>query len=250
MEFLGSTCMKRLTNTGKRIWKEITLLSTELIIVLLLFIVSAFVFVRVVNTIFIEKKEDFDHRVFGWLSAYVTEANTSVMLFFTNLGKHTFLIPANLLLIAYFLLVKKHKWFSIRVSAVALSSLCLMFLLKSSFNRPRPAIPVLTEVSGLSFPSGHALMSFAFYGLLIYVVWHEVKSRMLRWTLIVLLLLLIHIIGFSRVYLRVHYASDVIAGLAVGFIWLVLSLWVLLRLEKRGLKKIAPAGPGDSIPIV
>lgn len=240
--------MKHLTRTGKRIWREITLLSTELIIVLLLFIGSAFVFARVVNTIFIEKKEDFDHHVFGLLAPYVTDANTSVMLFFTNLGKHTFLIPANLLLIAYFLFVRKHKWFSIRVSAVAISSLCLMFLLKFSFSRPRPSIPVLTEVSGLSFPSGHALMSFAFYGLLIYIVWHEIKNKLLRWALIILLLFLIHVIGFSRVYLRVHYASDVLAGLAVGFIWLVLSLWVIRQLEKRSLRKIAPAGPGDSIP--
>jgi membrane-associated phospholipid phosphatase len=240
--------MKRLRNTGKRIWREITLLSTELIIILLLFLGSAFVFATVVNAIFIEKKESFDHRVFKFLSPYVTDTNTSVMLFFTALGKHTFLIPANLLLIAYFLFIRKHKWFSIRVSAIAISSLCLMFLLKLSFNRPRPSIPVLTEVSGLSFPSGHALMSFAFYGLLIYIVWHEVKNRWLQWTLIIFFLLLIHVIGFSRVYLRVHYASDVLAGFAVGFIWLVLSLWVILRLEKRSLRKIAPAGPGDSIP--
>lgn len=230
---------RQLQNAGKRIWKEVTLLSAELIIVLLLFIASVFVFATAVNTIFIEKKTDIDHRVFELLRPYVTETNTAIMLFFTNLGKHTFLIPANLLLIAYFLFVRKHKWFSIRVSAVAISSLCLMFLLKLSFSRPRPDIPVLKEVSGFSFPSGHALMSFAFYGLLIYIVWHEIKNKVLRWILTIVLILLIHIIAFSRVYLRVHYASDVLAGLAVGFIWLVLSLWMIRLLEKRNMKKFA-----------
>jgi undecaprenyl-diphosphatase len=233
--------MKRLKNTGKRIWKEITLLSVEFMIIIILFIASAFVFARVVNTIFIEKKEDFDHRVFEWVSPYINDTNTAIMLFFTNLGKHTFLIPANLLLAAYFLFIRKHKWYSIRVSSIAISSLCLMFLLKLSFSRPRPALPVLTEVSGLSFPSGHALMSFAFYGLLIYITWYGVKNKLLRWVLIILLLLLIHIIGFSRIYLRVHYASDVMAGLSVGFIWLVLSLWVIRQLEKRSMKKFAEA---------
>jgi len=240
--------MKRLRNTGKRIWKEITLLSTEFIIVLVLFLVSALVFVRVVNTIFIEKKEDFDHHVFALIAPYITSANTSLMLFFTFLGKHNFLIPANLLLIAYFLFVRKHKWFSIRVSAVAISSLSLMVLLKTSFNRPRPSLPVLTEVSGLSFPSGHALMSFAFYGLLIYIVRNSVKNKALRLLLVVLLLLLIAMIGFSRIYLRVHYASDVLAGFAVGFIWLVLSLTIIRQLEKRSLRRLAAASGQEKEP--
>lgn len=235
---------QRLKNTGKRIWKEITLLSVEFIVIIVLFLISAFLFVRVVNAIFIEKKENFDHRVFDWIAPHINGTNTSIMLFFTELGKHTFLIPANLLLIAYFLFIRRHKWFSIRVSAIAISSLCLMFLLKHSFGRPRPDLPVLTEVSGLSFPSGHALMSFAFYGLLIYITWNSVKKKWLRWILIILLLLLIHIIGFSRIYLRVHYASDVIAGLAVGFIWLVLSLWIIRQLEKRSMKKYAEASIG------
>ena len=76
-------------------------------------------------------------------------------------------------------------------------------------------------------------MSMAFYGLLVYIVWLEVKIRWLRIMLVVLLSVLIFLIGYSRVYLRVHYASDVIAGFAVGFGWLLLSLWVMDKLEKR-----------------
>jgi undecaprenyl-diphosphatase len=99
---------------------------------------------------------------------------------------------------------------------------------------------LLREAAGLSFPSGHALMSVTFYGLLIYIVWETVKKTWLKITLVVLLLLLIHIIGFSRIYLRVHYASDVMAGFATGFLWLVISLWIVRRIEKYSNRKIDP----------
>jgi undecaprenyl-diphosphatase len=79
-----------------------------------------------------------------------------------------------------------------------------------------------------------------FYGLLIYIVWERVKNRYLKWSLIAGLILLIHLIGFSRIYLRVHYASDVIAGFALGLIWLVISLWALRHIERFTHKKIDP----------
>src|SRR5690606_22034425 len=142
----------------------------------------------------------------------VSERNNDIMQFLTFLGGHHFLIPANLVLIAYYLLIKKHKWYSIKVPAIALSSLGLMIGLKHLFGRPRPAIPLLFEADGLSFPSGHALMSLSFYGLLIYIVYNSMEKKGIKWILISLLVLLVLLVGFTRVYLRVHYASDVIAG--------------------------------------
>jgi undecaprenyl-diphosphatase len=65
------------------------------------------------------------------------------------------------------------------------------------------------------------------------MVWHEVKTTWLRTLLIIILGILILLIAFSRIYLRVHYASDVIAGIAVGFFWLVLSLRIIHQVEKR-----------------
>ena len=160
------------------------------------------------------------------------------MLFFTFLGTHNFLIPANLVLIAYFLFIKRHKWYSIKVPAIALTSLALMFSLKYLFGRPRPDVPLIFHADGLSFPSGHALFSISFYGLLIYIIYKMVESRWLRWLLIIFLFLLAMIIGFSRVYLRVHYATDVIAGFCVGFLWLVFAIWLLNRMERFSRKKL------------
>jgi len=99
---------------------------------------------------------------------------------------------------------------------------------------------LLKEAQGFSFPSGHALNSVAFYGLLIYLVHRNIKKPAAKWALTCALLLVILFIGVSRVYLRVHYASDVLAGFAMGFMWLMISLFVLRRLEFYSKKEIEP----------
>jgi membrane-associated phospholipid phosphatase len=102
-------------------------------------------------------------------------------------------------------------------------------------------IPLLEPVKGLSFPSGHAMMSMSFYGLLIFIVWENVRNRKLKWALAISLFLFILLIGFSRIYLRLHYFSDVVAGFCVGIIWLSVSVWVIRRIERYSKKEIEPA---------
>jgi len=179
----------------------------------------------------IRKHKPIDMLIFEKIKPGVNAINNKIMLFITFLGKHQFLIPANLILIFYFLLVKKQTWFSIRVITIAISSLVLMLLLKQLFQRKRPLSPLLKAAKGLSFPSGHAIMAVTFYGLLIYILQHSITIEWLKWLMTVLVILLIILIGFSRVYLRVHYASDVAAGFIIGLLWLLLSLAVLKWLE-------------------
>jgi membrane-associated phospholipid phosphatase len=224
----------------KKTYAAIALLSIELLIVFALFISSFIVFLFIADEVVLDHKEAFDARVFSLISVYVTDLNTQIMQFFTFLGTSQFMIPANILLVSYFAFIKKHKWYSIKIPVISLTSLTLMLGLKQIFNRPRPLIPLVHAAQGLSFPSGHALTSMTFYGLLIYIVWERVKNPYLKWTLIATLILLIHLIGFSRIYLRVHYASDVIAGFALGLIWLVISLWALRHIERFTHKKIDP----------
>jgi len=179
----------------------------------------------------IRKHKPFDLLIFDKIKPGVNAINNKIMLFITFLGKHQFLIPANLILIFYFLLVKKQTWFSIRDITIAISSLVLMVLLKQLFQRKRPLSPLLKAAKGLSFPSGHAIMAVTFYGLLIYILQHSISIGWLKNVLTVLVIILILLIGFSRVYLRVHYASDVAAGFIIGLLWLLLSLAVLKWLE-------------------
>jgi undecaprenyl-diphosphatase len=179
----------------------------------------------------IRKHKPIDMLIFDKIRPRVNTVNNKFMLFITFLGKHQFLIPANLILIFYFLLVKRQTWFSIRVITIAISSLVLMLLLKQLFQRKRPLSPLLKAAKGLSFPSGHAIMAVTFYGLLIYILQHTITTEWLKWFLIIVVFVLIVLIGFSRIYLRVHYASDVAAGFIIGLLWLLLSLAVLKWLE-------------------
>lgn len=224
----------------KKIYAAIALLSIQIIVLVGVFGTALFAFIGIAKMIFREKKETFDQRAFTLLANQVNEINTDVMQVFSFLGAHTFLIPANLTLVAYFLLIKKHRWYSIKVPVVAMSSLLLMFLLKLIFQRDRPLTPLLEAAHGYSFPSGHALMSITFYGLMIFLVWLNVKNNWVKWILTILLALLIIFIGVSRVYLRVHYSSDVLAGFCVGIMWLLLSLWLLRKIETYSRQKVDP----------
>ena len=228
---------RRVSKKVKRFWAALALLSVEMTIVLVLFVIALTAFVYITRRIFVLNKTKLDTNVFNYLQSHVSERNNDIMEVFTFLGTHQFLIPANLSMIAYFLFIKKHKWYSIKIPAIALSSLGLMFLLKGLFDRERPSVPLLFHAKGLSFPSGHALMSVTFYGLLIYMIYKTVKNPTVKWSLISLLIILIMIIGMSRVYLRVHYATDVIAGYCIGFLWLVFTVWMLNKIEQQSKKR-------------
>lgn len=180
----------------------------------------------------LRKSKPVDLAVFNRLQPLTSPGKNKIMLFFTFLGTHQFLIPANLLLIFYFLFAMHKSWFSIRVLTIALSSLVLMFLLKYLFQRKRPLSPLLKAAKGLTFPSGHAIMAVTFYGLVLYILLHTINTGWLKYLAVILIVVLIVLIGFSRVYLRVHYASDVIAGFIIGLLWLLISLSAINSLEQ------------------
>ena len=163
-------------NQFKKILSEVKLFSLEIFVLLGIFIIALSVFIVIARMVFEGRLQNFDNRALAFIAGYVTNINTNVMEGFTFLGTHTFLIPANLLITAWFLFVKKRHWYSIKVPAVALSSLLLMLILKLTFRRDRPLDPLLQAAKGFSFPSGHALMSVTFYGLLILIVWQNIKK--------------------------------------------------------------------------
>jgi undecaprenyl-diphosphatase len=231
---------RRIQAAVKKNLASLALLSVELVIVLALFICALIIFTVIAYGVFKLQYQQFDFIVFDKVSRLVTPGMTGFIRVITFFGNHMFLIPANLALVVYFLFIRKHRWYSIKVPVVAIGGVILMALLKEIFNRPRPLIPLLAPVKGLSFPSGHAMMSVSFYGLLIFLVWENITNRTLKWVLTIFLLLFILLIGFSRIYLRLHYFSDVIAGFAAGIIWLTLSIWTVRRFERFSKRKIDP----------
>lgn len=186
--------------------------------------------------VFIEKNTLPDERVFDTFSGSVTESRSQVMLFITALGNHKFLIPANLSLI-FFFLWKKRNHEALNVLIIALSSLGMMSLLKNLFQRERPFNPFVEGITNYSFPSGHAFMSVAFFGLLVVYFIRYVESKWLQLILISILFLLVFGIGISRIYLRVHYSTDVLAGWICGALWLAFCFELLKRIKRK-----SPAG--------
>ena len=97
-------------------------------------------------------------------------------------------------------------------------------LLKNILQRPRPTEYRIIEETGYSFPSGHSMISMAFYGYIIYLIYKYVKNKYIKWFSIVLLSILICSIGISRIYLGVHYTSDVLGGFLISVSYLVIYI--------------------------
>lgn len=150
----------------------------------------------------------------------ISDFATPIAKFITNFGGAIFLIIATIIL---FILIKNKKiGFSIISNLVIVT--ILNQLLKNILQRPRPNEFRIIEETGYSFPSGHSMVSMAFYGYLIYLIYIYVKNNYLKWTLIVLLSILICTIGISRIYLGVHYTSDVLGGFLISISYLVIYI--------------------------
>lgn len=141
---------------------------------------------------------------------------TPILKVITELGGVVFTVVAGVLI---FIFCKKIRWF---VTFDLVGVTLINQLLKHIVRRPRPNILRLVEESGYSFPSGHSMVSMTFYGIIIYLVYKNVNDKYLKWLLITLLSLLILAIGFSRIYVGVHYFTDVVGGFLLGLAYLVI----------------------------
>ena len=110
----------------------------------------------------------------------------------------------------------------------------IIMILKHILKRPRPTGYRLIEVSGYSFPSGHSMVSMAYYGFLIYLIYKYVKNKYIKWISICILSIFICLIGISRIYLGVHYTSDVLAGFLISITYLIMYIEIVNKfvLEK------------------
>ncbi|MFL5802908.1 MAG: bifunctional DedA family/phosphatase PAP2 family protein [Roseiflexaceae bacterium] len=167
---------------------------------------------------------DVDLAVSQFLAAHREPPFTEAMLIVSFAGSPLLVLVVSLALAIYFAWRRRWSECSMLVLAVGGAEL-LDVLLKLLFARPRPTLlnPLLI-LSSYSFPSGHAMGAMAFYGLLAYLVIRRV--HVWRWHLAagVISVVLILLIGFSRMYLGVHYLSDVLGGYAAGFVWLVVTI--------------------------
>ena len=169
-------------------------------------------------------KEVMQRDIIGYnlISKYlISDATLPIVKVITNVGGVLGVIVIATI-ISIILFVKKKKlivlltWINLGCCAL------LNQILKRIIQRARPTGYRLIEEDGYSFPSGHSMISAAFYGFFIYLIFKNVKNKYLKWGSISLLSLLICLIGISRIYLGVHYTSDVMAGFVISISYLVI----------------------------
>jgi undecaprenyl-diphosphatase len=203
----------------------------------ILFTTAMLVIIFMMWVVFIYTKSNADQLIFDAIAPYLTLERTGFVLFITFLGHLYFLVAVSLTLIILFTLFKK-KWFALKLAVVSIGGLMIKLFMKILLHRNRPINPVIEGgAAGFSFPSGHALSAVIFYGFLIWWVAISVRNKLLQGTLILFLILLILAIGFSRIYLRVHYTTDVLTGFCVGYVWLISGLWMIDKVELRYLSR-------------
>lgn len=150
----------------------------------------------------------------------ISDFATPIAKFITNFGGAIILIG---LAFTLFIFIKNKKIGVSIISNLAIITV-LNQLLKRIVQRPRPTDFRIVEESGYSFPSGHSMVSMAFYGYLIYLIYKYVKNKYLKWISIILLSILICSIGISRIYLGVHYTSDVLGGFFISISYLIIYI--------------------------
>ena len=148
----------------------------------------------------------------------ISDFTTPIAKFITNFGGAIFLIILTVVLV----ILIKNKKIGLSIFSNLVIITVLNQLLKRILQRPRPTEYRIIEETGYSFPSGHSMVSMAFYGYLIYLIYKYVKNKYIKWISIVLLSLLICSIGISRIFLGVHYTSDVLGGFFISISYLVI----------------------------
>ncbi len=173
----------------------------------------------------------FDMPMFIWIRSF------SVLPFFkgiTYLGS-TYII---VLLLIFFCLIVKNKSDKKFMISMMIFEVCTNMGLKLFFGRMRPNVPTFIEETGFSFPSGHIMASTMFYGLCIYFLWHSHLTKLVKILGTVCLTLLIILVGLSRIYLGVHYASDILGGFFLSFCMLTFGIFFYETMQNSCQKRV------------
>ena len=194
--------------------------------------ISAGAFVSLIILVAMESAGALDDPIRHAFYAMRSEALTVVITCITYLSDKVVIIAMCIILL---IIPWTRLRFGVPLSAGALALTIINHLIKARVERPRPEVLHLVEEGGFSFPSGHSSNSFFFYGLAIYLVRTQVENRTVANVLTVVFALLMILIGPTRIYLGVHYPTDVLGGWCLGLVAVIVEVEILeyLRLKKE-----------------
>lgn len=222
--------------TSLRKFRNVIIVGTTATIFLLIF------FSYLTHIVFSQDEYlSFDLAVIEWAQSFVSDTMNIVMKVITEIGYIYVIIPIGLFAFYFLVFVKKHYWEAVMLIVSILGGDMIKAILKNVLQRERPTFMQIVEETGFSFPSGHTMSVVTFYGMLAYIIWINSPSvPVLRWTIAIIAPVIMLLVGFSRVYLGVHFPTDVLAGLAVGGAWLLTCMIALhvIRFYKGNRSKI------------
>ena len=189
------------------------------------------IFGIIATLLLIDKITPFDNIIYNAIISLKSDSVTNFLKLITKLCNEKFIIIATLLIFIILLFKNKKIGFILTLNVLLCSG--LNTLIKHIFLRPRPVGLKLIKQGGYSFPSGHSMMAVAFFGILIYLVCKSKWKKSIKILLSSLLTVLILLIGISRIYLGVHFASDVLAGFAIALSYLIIFTSVVFKDKKK-----------------
>ncbi|MFC7783718.1 MULTISPECIES: phosphatase PAP2 family protein [unclassified Rossellomorea] len=174
----------------------------------------------------------FDNGVFEIVRGFISPKLTTFMTSITFLGGVKGITIFAISVVVILLYLKKYP-LALFVATTITTGAGFNWLLKWIFKRERPDIEALIEQGGYSFPSGHSMSSFIFYGTLAFILFRALDYKRYKWASVIAVSFLVLLIGLSRVYLGVHYPSDILGGFTAGGAWLTLCIVIYAYFYNR-----------------
>ena len=196
----------------------------------MIFVIAILIFSFLAYFVLEGKTGEFDSFIYKIVTFNKTDFISGFYKFITNFASGIMVGIISLV----FLIIFKNKRYGGFIFLNVFNIFVLNFVLKLLFMRDRPYELMIIDEVGYSFPSGHAMAAFGFYGFIIYLLWHFNLAKSAKIIFSVLLGVLIILIGVSRIYLGVHYASDVLAGYMVSLAYLILYITCVKKCLKFG----------------
>lgn len=182
-----------------------------------LLIILTFIFLFLSIIVKINNSFLIDSVIYKSIIYFRTDNLTCFFKILTRLGTTRVCLIIGIIIMLIF---RKRKYLLFPFTTIVIKIINLVA--KYIIGRPRPNVLRLVNENETSFPSGHAMLSITLYGLIIYLIYSKISKNSVKWILIILFNLVIFFIGISRIYLGVHYFTDIIGGYILGVIYLII----------------------------